>query len=153
MQDTFLQQPQMVRGIHWTGLSQPKGQLNAWKGNKDFHTEDIVNAGITFKKREQFLGIESSWIYETLSILNGSGTHSLSYCSTISTTYNIHKSVLNITRMPGKTSKITSHRMDNYTTRNMQSEEANRNENETRKQKYRNNLQKWLKMTPINKIR
>ena len=41
---------------------------------------------ITFKKREQFLGIELSLIYPSLSLLNASGTHSISYRSTSSTT-------------------------------------------------------------------
>lgn len=42
---------------------------------------------ITFKNREQFLEIESSLMYATLLLLNSSGTQSMSYLSTISTTY------------------------------------------------------------------
>lgn len=55
--------------------------------SKNILKKHVSREDITFKNREQFLGIELSLIYATLLLLNASGTHSVSYWSTISTTY------------------------------------------------------------------
>ena len=62
---------------------------------KEAHKSGIViewgkhqkRKNITFKVREQFFGYELSLIYPSLLLLNCSGTQSISYRSTISTTY------------------------------------------------------------------